>query len=294
VLPLEALAPGAVGLAAAVRTVLALRRRRLHAAAVCSDTARAAALAYFAGVPRRAGLASGPRRAFFSDPVTPEPGENRAAAWLRLATALGIPVQLHQPAYDPGPEARRVAEERLVGSGFETGRPMVALAPGNGFADPLPAVAPRAMSWEPERFAHLCNQLTHRHGAGIVVLGTESDREMAEAVLLDVESPVLDLCGELSRLDEVAAVLERCDLLIGGDSPLLHLAAAVGTASVGLFGPTDGRRRGPYGSDHRVVQAVQQSDRRRPHMPGVVEQASVRQIRVDDVLAGIEVDLAAH
>jgi ADP-heptose:LPS heptosyltransferase len=226
--------------------------------------------------------------------VTPEPGENRAAAWLRLATALGIPVQLHQPAYDPGPEARRVAEERLVGSGFETGRPMVALAPGNGFADPLPAVAPRAMSWEPERFAHLCNQLTHRHGAGIVVLGTESDREMAEAVLLDVESPVLDLCGELSRLDEVAAVLERCDLLIGGDSPLLHLAAAVGTASVGLFGPTDGRRRGPYGSDHRVVQAVQQSDGRRPHMPGVVEQASVRQIRVDDVLAGIEVDLAAH
>jgi ADP-heptose:LPS heptosyltransferase len=166
---------------------------------------------------------------------------------------------------------------------------MIALVPGNGFADPLPAVSPRALSWDPERYAHLCNQLGHRHGAGIVLLGSGEDRGFVDAMLLDVETPPLDLCGELAGLDEAAAVLERCDLLICGDSPLLHLAAAVGTPSVGLFGPTDGRRRAPYGEQHRVVQAVPEPNGSHKHIPGLIDQPSLRQIRVDDVLAGIEV-----
>jgi heptosyltransferase II len=294
VLPLDALATGGRSLGAAAHAVLALRRRRFHAAAVCADGLLAAALTYLAGVPRRAGLGRGAARLLLSDPMAAEPGENRAAAWLRLAAALGLPAQLQQGAFDPGAAARRAAEERLVGSGLEDGeRLLVAVAPGNGFADPLPAVAPRALSWEPERYAHLCNQLTHRHGAGIVVLGTDSDRAIVEATLLDVESPVLDLCGELARLEDVAAVLERCDLLICGDSPLLHLAAAVGTPSVGLFGPTEGRRRAPLGAEHRVVQAVDALPPGRRHLPGTIDHPEVRQIRVDDVLAGIEADLPA-
>jgi ADP-heptose:LPS heptosyltransferase len=109
-----------------------------------------------------------------------------------------------------------------------------------------------------------------------VLLGTPEDRVYIDAMLLDVESATLDLCGELDGLAEVAAVLERCDLLVCGDSALLHLAAAVGTPSVGLFGPTSGSVRAPYGPEHRVVQALD----------GVAP--SLRQIRVDDVLAGIE------
>jgi len=293
VVPLDVLAADGRGLAATLHGVLELRRRRVHAAAVCADGVAAAALVYLAGIPRRAGLAHGAARLLLSDPVAPEPGENRAAAWLRLAAALGVPAQLHQGSFEPGPQARRTAEERLVGSGLENGRLLVAVAPGNGFADPLPAVAPRALSWEPERYAHLCNQLSRRHGAGVVMLGTEADRTVVEATLLDVESPVLELCGELAALEEVAAVLQRCDLLICGDSPLLHLAAAVGTPSVGLFGPTDGRRRAPLGPDHRVVQAVDDPAARRRHLPGTIDHPEVRQIRVDDVLAGIEAELTA-
>jgi len=288
-LPLPALGAGGHGAADLLRGWLALRRRRFHAAAVCTTGPVAPALVYLAGVPRRAGLAGGAGRLLLTDRVERRPGENRAAAWMRLAPALGVPHQLHEGGLDPGPEARRAAEQRMVGEGFEDGRLMVAVAPGNGFADPLPAVPARALSWEPERYAHLCNQLTHRHGAGVLVLGTESDRPVVDAMLLDVESPVLDLCGELGGLEEVAAVLERCDLLICGDSPLLHLAAAVGTPSVGLFGPTDGRVRAPYGPDHRVVQAVPEAGgAARRTLPGRAEPPSLRHIRVDDVLAGIE------
>jgi ADP-heptose:LPS heptosyltransferase len=292
VVPLPVLgAPGPARAGDLVRGVAALRRRRLSAAAVCASGAAALALVYLAGVPRRAGVAaSRVGRLLLTDRISPGPRENRAAAWLRLASALGVAQQLHQGGLEPGPEARRLAEQRMLGAGFEDGRLMVAIAPGNGFADPLPHVSARALSWEPERYAHLCNQLTQRHGAGMVVLGTESDRAMVDATLLDAVSPALDLCGELGTLEEVAAVLERCDLLICGDSPLLHLAAAVGTPSVGLFGPTDGRQRAPYGPEHRVVQAVPEPPRpgARRGPPGVVEEPSLRQIRVDDVLAGIE------
>jgi hypothetical protein len=58
----------------------------------------------------------------------------------------------------------------------------------------------------------------------------------------------------------------------------------VGTPTVGLFGPTDGRRRGPYGGEHRVVQALPPPGRRQDWP----DQALMDRIRVDDVLAGIE------
>ena len=292
VVPLGALGAAAPRVSDLWRAWLALRRRRFSAAAVCCTRPVAAALVYFAGVPIRAGLASGASAVFFTDRVERIDGEeNRAVAWLRLAPALGVHHQLHQAAFEPGEAARRAAVERMIGAGFEDGRPMIALAPGTGYADPVAAVPARSLSWEPERYAHLCNQLAHRHGAGVVLLGSDADRPFVEAMLLDVEQPVLDLCGELDGLAEAAAVLERCDLLIAGDSPLLHLAAAMGTPSVGLFGPTDGKLRAPYGAQHRVLQAQpEESDavagRRRP--PGLEERPSLRQIRVDDVLAGVE------
>lgn len=275
-LAVEALAPGGANPDTLLRGWLALRRRRFHAAAVCATGRSAAALAFFAGIPRRAGVASGAATLSFTDHVEPEGAENRAALWLRLATCLGASDTGAGPAFSPGLAARRVAEERLLASGFEDGRLMVAVAPGSGFADGVRSAATRALAWEPERFGHLCNDLTRRHGAGIVVLGSPEDRIYADTMLLDVESTALDLCGELASLAEVAAVLERCDLLVCGDSPLLHLAAAVGTPSVGLFGPTSGALRAPFGPEHRVVQAL---DGAAP---------SLRQIRVDDVLAGIE------
>jgi heptosyltransferase-2 len=279
-LAMKALEPGGASLDSLWRGWLALRRRRFHAAAVCADGGVAAALVFFAGIPRRAGVASGVATLLLTDHVDREGTENRAALWLRLASVLGVGGAVQRPAFNPGLAARRVAEERLLASGFEDGRLLVAVAPGNGFADAVVTGARvRATAWEPERFAHLCNELTRRHGAGIVVLGAAEDRFLVEAMLMDVESEALDLSGELGDLGEAAAVLERCDLVVCGDSPLLHLAAAVGTASVGLFGPTSGAVRAPLGSEHRVIQAL---DGGAP---------SLRQIRVDDVLAGIETPL---
>ncbi len=101
-LALPALAPHGATPGNVLRAWGALRRRRFHAAAVCSEHPLGALLAYFAGIPRRAGLATGPASLLLTDRVEREGDENRATTWLRLASALGVEQQLHQPSYNPG------------------------------------------------------------------------------------------------------------------------------------------------------------------------------------------------
>src|ERR1039458_3908857 len=159
-------------------------------------------------------------------------------------------------------------------------------APGPAPAD-LPSPASRTTAWEPERWAHLPNQLATRHGAAIVFVGAAEDEAAATTAATDIAAPHADFTGQLDVLG-TAALLQRCDLVICGDSPPLHLAAAVGTPTIGLFGPTDGRRRGAYGAEHRVVQALPQH---RGHHLMSGPDGMMEQIRVEDVLAAIETAL---
>jgi len=221
--------------------------------------------------PRQVGLAGGLSGYLLSERVPVAPDGNRARGWLALADRLAVPAQQMGAEFEPTEEATRSAEQLLLSKGVGDGRLLVAIAPGQGFADA--AVA----AWGAERFAHLANRLATRHGAGVILVGDARDRRPAEAMRLDLAADTVDLCGELD-LGTTAAVIARCDLLIAADTPLLHLAAAVGTASVGLFGPTSGRARAPAGVQHRVVQAL----------PNGTIPASLDGIRVDDVLAGIE------
>jgi ADP-heptose:LPS heptosyltransferase len=267
---------GGAGLAAGA---VALRRHRLDIALLCSTRPRDRLLVYAAGLARRLGPGGGRLASLLTTRIEDDSATNRSTVWLRMATTLGWHVAVDGPPLDPGEMARHRAETLLLGGGFEDGRPLVALAPGmTARVEPLDSTLLR---WDSERFAHLANQLGRRHGAGVVILGDQADRRLIEGMLLDIAAPVLNLCGELTDL-EMAAVAERCDLLVAADSPVLHLAAMVGTPTLGLYGPTDGRRRAPQGADHRIVQALPAGDAR----------TGMLRIRVDDVLAGIETRLA--
>lgn len=285
VLPLTALDPSA-GPAAWLACWARVRRRRFDAAMVCGTAASVRLLAYLAGIPRRVGPSGGLTTLLLSDRVTRRPGENRAATWLRCARALGITAERHLPRLDPGPAAAREALVQLHSSAIADGRLLVALAPGNAHSD-VAQGRHSATAWAPERWAHLANQLAVRHGAGIVFVGSAEDERAVSAASVDVDAPHIDVTGQLDAMG-IAALLSHCDLVVCGDSPLLHLAAAVGTPTVGLFGPTDGRSRGPYGAEHRVIQALTPS---RAHHRGPTADSLMARIRVEDVLAGIESSL---
>jgi ADP-heptose:LPS heptosyltransferase len=223
--------------------------------------------------------------------VVERAGENRAATWVRLAHLLGISAERHAPRLEPDAEAARQALGQLHSTGIADGRLLVALAPGTGYSD-LHGLDPAVTAWDTERWAHLANQLAVRHGAGVIFLGTAEDEEAVQTAGVDVAAPHADLCGELDIIG-TAALLGLCDLVVSADSPLLHLAAAVGTPAVGLFGPTSGRRRGPYGEEHRVIQAIAPQGQPDPAASGRSSKPTtlMGRIRVEDVLAGIETSL---
>ncbi|MGD0448186.1 MAG: glycosyltransferase family 9 protein [Candidatus Dormibacteria bacterium] len=263
-----------------------LRRMRFDVAVICGTGARPRILVYLAGFALRLGAGGGLTTALLSDHVTPRRGENQAATWLRIAHLLGITAERHEPLLDPGPAASQEALVQLHSTAVADGRLLVALAPGTGHAD-LRAAVSQTAGWGPERWAHLANQLATRHGAGIVFVGAAEDEEAATTAATDIAAPHADLTGQLDVLG-TAALFQLCDLVICGDSPFLHLAAAVGTPTIGLFGPTDGHRRGPYGTEHRLVQALPQ---RRGHHLVRGPSGMMEQIRVEDVLAAIETSL---
>jgi len=106
--------------------------------------------------------------------------------------------------------------------------------------------------WPAERFAELAERLTRPGavlaGRPIAVFGAGNERMLAEPVLERLQGrPVLDLVGQTDLLT-AAACLRRCALYVGSDSGLMHLAAAAGTPTLGLFGPSWPELYAPWGT----------------------------------------------
>ncbi len=104
--------------------------------------------------------------------------------------------------------------------------------------------------WPLESFADLIGRIQYQLGLPVVLIGGAEDRE--NAAILNAAAPqAINTVGRL-RISETALLLENCQLFIGNDSGPLHLAAAVGVPTVGLYGPTDPAQFYPYHSpQHR-------------------------------------------
>lgn len=144
--------------------------------------------------------------------------------------------------------ARARVATRLDAAGIAAGARVIALQLG----------ASRAVRrWPIESFARLAHELAG-DGKRIVLVGGGGERALAAELLQACGScatPLVDLCGQTS-IQELGALLERCALLVTGDTGPMHMAAATRTPIVGLFfGPALPFDTGPYGTDHVVLHA---------------------------------------
>jgi heptosyltransferase-2/heptosyltransferase-3 len=209
-------------------------------------------VAYLAGIPRRFGIGHGLRALLLTDAVPDQPGRHEVDIYLSLAEKAGLRRFIHRELkYVPTQVALERALHLLRGEGFEELPFRVALFPGGG-ANPGGTLYHKR--WPAERFALLANEMMARHGGGIVLLGDESERELNFLLRNDIDHPVLDLTGRLD-VDGMGAVMQLCDSVIANDTGPMHLAVAVGTPTVAIFGPTAARNYGPYGKGHRAVQS---------------------------------------
>ena len=106
--------------------------------------------------------------------------------------------------------------------------------------------------WDDEKFARLADLIKAK--LDIEVVFTGSEKESIEKITARMQTKAVNLAGE-TTLPELAYLYQKALLLVTTDSGPMHLAAAVGTPVVALFGPTDPRRTGPYGDGHIIIRA---------------------------------------
>lgn len=159
----------------------------------------------------------------------------------QLGQALGLTPPPLPVAWIAPPDGARAATL------LPDGPPIIALAPTANWSGKL---------WPPDRFVALYQALAARiPGARLAIFAGPgpAERAMAAPVLQALPSAI-DLVGNLT-LPEASACLARCALFIGNDSGLMHLAAAAGIPTLGLFGPTSAREYAPAGRRTAVALA---------------------------------------
>ncbi len=138
------------------------------------------------------------------------------------------------------------AERYLAQHGYQPGELLLGIhAGGSGLKG--------AKRWSPEGFAWVAREVLRGRRARVVFLGDAGDRDLSRAVAAaGVPDGYIDTCGRVS-LSEAIGLLSRLDLFVGNDSGPLHLAAALGTPVVGIYGPTSVMNFRPIGPRVRAV-----------------------------------------
>ncbi len=128
------------------------------------------------------------------------------------------------------------------------------LAPvGGEFAALFAGARWQSKQWFAAQIAECAETLAREFGLATVLLGAKDDREIARQAAAAARVKIVDLTGR-TALREVIGIIERAKLAVGPDTGLMHLAAAVGTPVISLWGATDPARTGPHGFADLVIQ----------------------------------------
>lgn len=126
-----------------------------------------------------------------------------------------------------------------------------------GISYPFICVHPGARlplkTWMTERYAMLCDGITKKYSLPVVLLGASGENKTIDDIIRHMENKPISLQGRLS-LRELAGVIAESSLLICNDSSPMHIAAAVKTPVVAIFGPSKSQETAPYGNIFRVVE----------------------------------------
>ncbi len=110
----------------------------------------------------------------------------------------------------------------------------------------------KTKNWPVQSMIKLTEALAREKGVRVVLLGAGEDRSRAEEFLKKTDAKPIDAVGR-TDISQMVSLIKRCDALLTGDSAPMHVASAVGTPFVAIFGPTDPRLHVPPSGDHRIL-----------------------------------------
>ena len=214
-----------------------------------------ALLAYLAGIPLRVGYDTAECRPFLTEALTYSnprhevlqnltlvqhtlsrfrPGARTAAAVGPRSAPLEFPVQEKE---------RQWIDRYLAEHGVSPGQDLIAIHPGSGAAVKL---------WRSEAWSQVADGLSERWPVHVVITGSRGELDLAWSVYAHLNAEATVAAGA-TTLGQLAALFQRCRLVMGTDCGPLHLAVAVGTPTVHLYGPVDAHKFGPWGDANRHV-----------------------------------------
>lgn len=244
-------ARGPAALRAALADAVALRRRlrqaRFDVAIDLQGLIKSGAVARASGAPLRIGFAAGwgrePLSALFTNRrvLPPSSARHVIEQYLALLAPLGIETRTLEFRLPSTPGADALVEEWLAAAGLKPQRRLVVLNPGAGR---------EAKRWPVAHFTALARRLAHEADAHVVVTWGPGEEPAARAI---VQGAAPALLAPPTDLDALLALLRRASVVVAADTGPLHMAAALGTPCVGLYGPTSAVRNGPYGAGHRAL-----------------------------------------
>lgn len=192
--------------------------------------------------------------------------------------SAGIDVSEPSIRLVPTAEGLKRTKRLLRKTGIIERKPIVVLHPGS----PI-----ELKRWPPEKFAQLADILARKLDFQVVLVGSISEQPISREVCVRSGVEIADLTGK-TDLETLVGLLSLCELFIGNDSGPMHIAAALGKRTVGIFGPTSPERFGPYGPKAMALRAHVtcppcMSDRCPFRPKGCIEL-----VEIDDVLKAIE------
>jgi len=222
-----------------IRLAAKLTAGRFDLAVILPNSFRSALVTAMAKIPSRVGYDRDGRGVLLTDRLL---ARRTAEGFVPVPTRdyyLGLARYLGSPDPDPAlqlftrPEHDGQADELLRQGGFDpaSGRTFVLLNPGANYGD--------AKMWHPERFAQVADRCAKEFDAFVAVNGSPKERQVLDQVLAAAKTPIFDLSDSGMTLNLLKSVVKRATVMVTNDTGPRHIAAAVGTPVVTVFGPTD-------------------------------------------------------
>ena len=220
-----------------------LRQKQFHAAFILNRSLHSAAIIRGAGIPIRIGHNTEYRGPLLTQRIAYDWKKSDVLCSLDLLIAAGIPADICLPELSVSPDERNAMRSRLHEMGWSE-RPIVGIQPG--------ANDPYVREWGAEKYARLANELTDKYGFQVVIMGTPDQQETVDKMIASMSHKPISLVGK-TDIREAMATIALCKVWIGNDGGLLHMAAALSPASIGIFGPHKALRWGYNTANHRSI-----------------------------------------
>ena len=205
-------------------------------------------------------------------------GTHETTRNLDVLKQAGIPIPVQTTTFSVTTEDEKWASDFLATHQIDREHPLIAIHPGS----PI-----QLKRWLPERYAELVDWLIAQKGAQILLVGVKDEIQIITDIQARMQGESINIAGE-TTLTQLASILHKCNIFIGNDSGPMHLAAAVGIHTIGLYGPGDPTRFGPVGEKCRTIRRKLDC----PPCSGTTcqfgEEGCMSKIQVTDVIQTLE------